>query len=353
MEKYYGKKVICTVLIFIIYILSGCSSEKKHDETVSTQTESETSVTVWEGYDEMFKAATDNNDYFSKLEDGILGASFRIIERPENATICYNGTPIELVYEGKVNYDTTISCLLFINGIPQLYCIDDNDKESYMHPVNASKDESIRVKIQFIPTIGEKGDELDVLVVPVVGASYKPLGAHDPIIPECSAGTVLDMYKLRMEADSTLLNNSIKELKSVKYTKNELGKYIFKRPDGSFENILEDAGFRNMACQNIIDNNKFRLYAEFGGGNGGEYIISAYLNGRVLCSYKAVILSGYDSRVIIDETIEMNEESMKEYDITEFNSFYYVAVPTSIKTNGGRHIQSDVGKVAKNKYVLK
>lgn len=350
------KKRVAIVMICAFVCITGCSNNERMNEKSSVKqeetSEKVTSIDTYNEYVEIFASAKDDNDYSKKYAEGNMTVKFNVVNRPENNTLYYNGNDIQLEIQGSAGFNTTLGCMIYINGIPQKYHTDKEKEKKYLHSFSVEKEQNRSVILYVSPNIGKSGDELNMNIVPVVGSAYRPLGPHDAMKPECDAKMLLDQYKVIMNTNSNVLDASaITDIKNVEYTKNELDELIFTRADGSIENRLEQAAFRNSFTRNVIEDNGLRLFSEFGGGSAGEYIVSAYLNGKVLKMYR-VNLQDYNSRAIVDDTIAFTAETLIEYDIQDYNSFYYIAVPVNNKTNGGKQIQSDVGIVVSGKDVL-
>ncbi len=349
--------VVVWLLVCIISVL-GCDdnleiSGNESENATSKVVEVATSVDGHNQYLELFNVAIDNNDYSKKYENGGLSVEFEIINKPKNSVVIYEGNPISLEINGKVGFDTTIGYLVFINGVPQVYYTDSNNEKLYMHFVAVDKNCVETVVLNIEPNAGKKGEEMNMIIVPLVGAKYRPLGAHDIMKPECGAGMLLAQYKIEMKVDGNVVSDMlVKEVANIAYTEYELSEFIYTRADGSIENKLSTPLFDSQFDRNIIENNKLRLFTEFGGGGAGEYIVCAYVNGILLQSYRCNIVD-YNSRVVINDTITFSEDMIKEYDIKDYNSFYYIAVPVDSKTNGGKQVQSTVGIVVMGKEVLK
>ena len=120
-------------------------------------------------------------------------------------------------------------------------------------------------------------EKLELTIVYVIGAIYRPLGAHDPMQPGCDV-RVLGKYTIDMKAEAQTDNTGIsdkdiKKLEKINYTDYELSQLIKTYSDGSIENQLETVNFRNTYTQSIIENGRLHLFTEFGGAGKGEYII--------------------------------------------------------------------------------
>lgn len=362
MKKRIISSILAVTVILGMISLAGCTkssgtsdknnpTENKTDEIIEEDTAVDTYISQQQAYLELFRSAKDDNDYREKYVGGGLGIRYKVIDKPENNTFIYDGSELQFGFEGEAGWETTLGCLIYINGIPQTYHTDENENEMYLHSFAVEKDKTKSMKIYLTPNVGKAGEELYMQIVNFCGAAYRPLGSHDSLQPEGNAGTTFGPYKISMQVDGDGFNTSnIRNISNKDYTKTELSRLIYTREDGSIKNELEQTNFYNTFSRNIIENNKLHLFAEFGGGKGGEYIICAYLNGKVLKMYKANLPDDYSSRAVIDEYVEFTGEMLKEYDIQDYNIFYFIAMPAN--GNMGERIKSPSSIIASGKEVL-
>ncbi len=352
------KGKLTVLLLCGVLCVTGCSQNKETDaETDSTSaqqgtTEAATSVDDFDEYEALFKNAKDTNVYDEEYE-GSVQVTFGKYTAP-NSTLTYNGEALQLEFSGEASWGTTFGYLVYINGIPQKYHTDASEEELYLHAVPLEKDKKKKVTLFIHPGSGKAGEELDMLIVAVLASGYRPLGPHDTVQPEGDAGTYRYWYKVKMEADAAGSDSyAVSVIDTLTdYTDYELSKLIYTLPDGSLRNDLENAGFKNIHNRTVIEDKKLRLFTQFGGGEeNATYMISAYLNGRVLKTWQ-VTLKDYKSRAVIDEVFTFTDEMLKEYDVSDYNSYYYMAVPLDKKTNNGQQKQSARGIVVSGKEVL-
>lgn len=356
------KKYLLSMVL--ILCLTGCTKNTDKNVKESTEysktcqetvTEKATSVYEYDAYKKLFADAKDSNDYYSKYDNaGGLKSACAWTNKPKDGVITYDGNPIQLELKYEASWDIAWGVLIYLNGIPQKYHTDISDEDRYIHPVSLKKDIEELSKVYFVPNIGNAGDELEMTVVLFCGADYRPLGAHDPLMPEGHPQGASEWCKINMRAKGTGFDEtSITDISELTpYTEYELSQLVCTRPDGSIEDKLKEAGFKNINFQrNAIEDGKLHLFTEFGGGyGGGEYIISAYLNGRLLRMYRANC-DDWRSRAVIRDDVTFTEDMLKEYDIQDYNLFYYMAVPVSKKINTGM-ITSENGSVISGRDVL-
>ncbi len=352
------KRKITVLMLCGILCITGCSQSKKTDaEKGSTSaqegmTEAATSVDDFNEYTELFKNAKDTNIYDEEYK-GNMGVGYDATIS-KNSTLTYNGEALQLGFSCEAGWDTTFGYLVYINGIPQKYHTDVSEEELYLHAVPLEKSKEKKVTLFIHPGSGKAGEELDMLIVPVLASGYRPLGPHDTVQPEGDAGKFHYWYKVKMDADAAGSNSPAVSVidKLTNYTDYELSELIYTNPDGSLHNSLENAGFKNTHYRTVIEDKKLHLFIQFGGGDeSATYMISAYLNGKVLKTWQ-VTLKDYKSRAVIDEVFTFTDEMLEEYDVSDYNSYYYMAVPLDKKTDGGQQKQSTRGIVASGKEVL-
>lgn len=340
-----NKSEILVLFIWLSFCLIGCKStpgSSNNDEI--TENIQETSVDISDKYADIFKQASDTNDYTKIYKNG-LSASFRIVNKPDNGMYEYSGEAIEIKINSQTSFDTTVGYLIYINGIPQKYYTDYDTTLQYMHYYDTKDFTEVTIYVR--PDIGNNGETLNLTVADVIGAAYRPLGAHDPMQPGFDVKTLAG-YKIKINCDAytetnkeTDLINNIEVLSPVNYTAYELGQMIITHSDGTVENKLENLNFVNTQTKSIIENSKLHMFTEFGGNVNGEYSIYVYLNGKLIKSYKTV-LSGYLSRAVINEDIAINEDMANKYEISDYNTLVYIAVPSGNNSKRNDIVVRDV-----------
>lgn len=352
------KLKIKVLMLCGILCVTGCSQNKETDAETSNTYEQQskaevaTSIDVYNEYKELFNKAKDMNVYDEEYK-GNTSVSFGKYTEP-NSTLIYNGEAIQLELSGESSWDTTFGYLVYINGIPQKYHTNISGEKLYLHAIPLENDKEKKVTLFIHPDSGKAGEELDLLIVPVVGAGYRPLGPHDTVQPEGDAGKFHYWYKVKMEANASGSDTHAVSVIDMltDYTEYELSKLIYTLPDGSIQNDLENVGFKSTHYRTVIEDKKLHLFTQFGGGKeNAAYMISAYLNGKVLKTWQ-VTLKDYKSRAVIDEVFTFTDEALEEYDVSDYNSYYYMAVPLDKKTDSGQQKQSSRGIVVSGKEVL-
>lgn len=328
-----NKNIIIIGMGLLIITILGCGDKRENSYIQSSESmvEIQTSVDVENIFADVFQQKKDNNDYLKSYVNN-MRVGIKIINKPEGNTYIYNSEPIAVTVKGNASFDTTLGYLIFINGIPQKYYTDKESSKEYIHsePANEGSDSEMTLYIE--PDKGQAGEKLELTITEVIGAAYRPLGAHDPMQPGCDV-RVLGKYTIDMKAaaqsDNTgISDKDIKKLEKINYTDYELSQLIKTYSDGSIENQLETVNFRNTYTQSVIENGKLHLFTEFGGAGKGEYIINVYLNGELLRTYRTTI-ENYLNRAVIDDYVEFDSDMLSRYSVEEYNTICYVAVPSA------------------------
>lgn len=83
-----------------------------------------------------------------------------IIENDE--VINFSGEPISLTYEiENLGNDISLGLYMSINGILQQYTV--NNQKSISHTINVKKRETKKIDFSFIPNVGKKGEEYNLI----------------------------------------------------------------------------------------------------------------------------------------------------------------------------------------------
>ena len=359
------KRKLAIVLALVVSLCTACSgnSNNKDNNSVNssaainasteTKTEVTTSVDTYNKYAELFDNAKDDSDYMSKYGSGEgshgFGDSYYLDNHPEDGNFYYDGKPIELKFSYSTEVPSTVGVIICVNGMPQRYTTDFSDELLYVHTDTLTKEEKY-MTVYFEPSIGSSGDKLNLNVFAVRGAAYRPLGPHDPMQPEGWTGSFSD-YVLNMQADSVNKQEEYEALEIIDYTESELKSYIKVNHEGVLINQLESAQIRNSFTRLAIEDGKFTIQSEVGGGDAGRYYVSAFLNGRLLKTYTAD-LKNLKSRALLRDTFEVTDDMIKEYNIEDYNFLYILAVPENRAINGGLHLTAS-GMLVSGLEVLK
>lgn len=181
------------------------------------------------------------------MKNSQMKYSFKIENKPEKETIVFKGEPIELRINESVGSNSSCGQLLFVNDIPQKYYINMDEKLDYLHSIDVEKEGT--VTLYYMPQNVKNGDSFILWIVDVIGAKYRPLGAHDAMHPGFDTKILAKYIVIAQnevnEKNEDELVNKIGNLEPLNYTDYELSEYIKTYPDGTVENKLEKVQFRN------------------------------------------------------------------------------------------------------------
>lgn len=258
----------------------------------------------------------------------------------------YQGGEVSLEYtfnaEGK---GKTIGFLLFVNGKPQPYRIDENTEEEYCHifPITDNKSEDF--VIHFTPKEGKKGETLQVIIDGIYHAGYLPdmkntsgWGFYHSHMPM--------EYQLKMKADAsgdaaTATQNIMKDLKvekqkvSRKFLKEELMEQGYSEvttkmlEQGDYHSITFD-GHPEFDYLNVKGKKKVHVVYKICGRSGIAYYTTFFINHQPVSDTVAVKFSKGGMSVI---EADIDIEALKEN-----SAFYAITVPGYT----GRYSESDI-----------
>lgn len=104
-------------------------------------------------------------------ETTMLSYKFGLIDFPENCT--YSGKPVEFdMYYQNGSFEVETGFLIFVNGIPQTYLINDQDESSIMHKFDLAAGERQVIHVSFVPNTGKKGDVMNLQFASMLEPSY-------------------------------------------------------------------------------------------------------------------------------------------------------------------------------------
>lgn len=104
-------------------------------------------------------------------ETTMLSYKFGLIDFPGNCT--YSGEPIEFdMYYQNGSFEAETGFLIFVNGIPQTYLINDQGESSVMHKFDLAAGERRVIHISFEPNTGKKGDVVNLQFASILEPSF-------------------------------------------------------------------------------------------------------------------------------------------------------------------------------------
>lgn len=244
--------------------------------------------------------------------------------------------------EGK---GKTIGFLLFVNGKPQRYRIDDNGEEEYCHIFSIADNKDEDFVIHFTPREGKKGETLQVMIEGIYHAGYLPdmketsgWGFYHSHMPM--------EYQLKMRADASgdaaaVSKNIMKELKaqeqkvSRKFLTEELVEQGYPEvttemlEQGDYHSITYD-GRPKFDYLNVKGKKKVHVVYKVCGRSGVAYRTTFFINHQPV-SDTADVKFSKGGMAVIEADIDI--EALKEN-----GAFYAITVPEYT----GRYSESDI-----------
>ncbi len=294
---------------------------------------------------------TEENPFMQSGEGNFLGAITHGGANPNRADdqsilpYEYNGGEFILDYqftaEGKLN---NIGFLLFLDGKPQAYKINDTDAEyEYLHCFQASDKQEENFSFVFTPNTGKNGDTLNMTVISITNPAFqpdmqetsgygwyhKPLASVFKLHFNEDAPDGNDIYG---ERETIFSNVSVAEEKVTSaFIENELVKHGYSWNGVTMDN-LNDSVYSTISYDgelvydniNLTDKNTLTVRYTICGTAGMRYGVSFFLNHKPISSDEVI---SYDATLskgnlwIIEATIDTSK-------LGDFNTFYAVAVAT-------------------------
>lgn len=351
---------IGVVLLLFMGIFCGCSrysvseSENVLENDSEKQNEPSKKNVEKDGRDD------DKKDSFTKAEEDSQEAygmthGAKKPNRNKDGEIkpfIYQGGEVSLEYtfnaEGK---DKTIGFLLFVNGKPQPYRVDENTKEEYCHifPITDNKDEDF--VIHFTPKEGKKGETLQVIIDGIYHAGYLPdmkttsgWGFYHSHLTE--------EYQLKMKADASGKAAAVSKniMKNLKVEKQKVSRKLLKEelPEQGYPEVttemLEQGDYHSITYDgqpqfdylNVKGKKKVHVVYKICGRSGLAYRTTFFINHQPI-SDTADVKFPKGGMAVIEADIDV--EALKEN-----SAFYAITVPEFTGGYSGSDILLDVLK---------
>jgi hypothetical protein len=273
----------------------------------------------------------------------ILGSLGHSLQKPviidnKKAPLRYDGGDMKIDYQVTASgTGKNVGFLLFIDGIPQPYKIDDETAPyEYLHIFNIENDdEQTNFSFLFTPIVGKTGDSREILVVSIYNPGFKPdmkessgYGGYQSTLEN---SFVIDFHadpdKLPenpvLQASIATENLTYKPVTSDLYS--ELGTDI--TPEIYAERIFPRIfynGETNVYSNLKIENNEnTNIRYELSGKPGSKFITTLYIDHTPLeingeTSFEMDIKDG--EYPVLDVTLDYDK-------LGDFNTFYIIAVP--------------------------
>lgn len=153
------------LLVFGIHFLTACGEDKQTTDISNLQSvEDECSDTQAEDpFDDKQTEGAEGSDVHGAFEKAVDSG---FSENLKSRTLKYNGSKLSIPYEAESEEFLKPGFLIFVDGIPQPYQIDNPDSDyAYLHILNLEQGVKKNFEFLFEPITGKKGDTLDVYIV--------------------------------------------------------------------------------------------------------------------------------------------------------------------------------------------
>lgn len=264
----------------------------------------------------------------------------------------YRGGEFSMEYtfnaEGK---GKTIGFLLFVNGKPQPYRINENTKEEYCHifPITDNKDEDF--VLHFTPKEGKKGETLQVVIDGIYHAGYMP-DMKDTSGWGFYHSHITEEYLLKMKADASGGAVAVpeKKMKGLKIEKQKVSRQFLKEelPEQGYPEVttemLEQGDYHSITYDgqpqfdylNVKGKKKVHVVYKICGRSGLAYRTTFFINHQPVSDTVDVKFSK-GGMAVIEADIDI--EALKEN-----SAFYAITVPEFAERYSEGDISLDVLK---------
>lgn len=321
------RSIMVPLLWGLLLSLTACGNY-----TIPDSTPSSSQVTDANPFEEV----EDMAGFLATLTHGAVSPEFS--ESGERLPFEYDGGEFQLEYQYSVSGKLdTIGFLLFLDGKPQPYKVDDSAADyAYCHTFAAGEEQTF--SFLFEPVTGSAGDLLTLTVVSITNPDFRP-------DMESTSGygwyhkTLDSNFQIHINSDAPathpgyppvreiFLQNEVREKKiTAQYVETELPKFGW---GGVSMDTLEDDVYYTLSYEgNIVYNNlrsdqPVTLRYTMCGAAGETYLVAFYLdhqpvkiNGDTSCS----VTWGKGGVIEIEALIDPDK-------LERFNTFYCVAVP--------------------------
>lgn len=306
------EKIKMFIAIALMFTLCACSNQEELPIIEDVTTEADNPFAIGGGSDTI-----------------MLSYKFGLVDFPEKCT--YSGEPIEFdMYYQNGSFDVETGFLIFVDGIPQEYCVNDKDESSFMHKFNLEAGERRVTKISFVPNTGEKGDELNLQFASILEPSYiteqnENYGNNHRLLE-------LTPSALAFEADSP---------------KTDFSEYCIEKNELIDDDIINRY---SLTSASAADTHTLMLYDSFGdvdifSKDSGSILLTLEDFGGEGAQYRTTIFID-NNPVKIDNNFDYADYFIKEGNYirqeikipvnnsTEKHSIYAISVPTAANSSG-------------------
>lgn len=272
-------------------------------------------------------------------EEVMFAYGFGLDSPKHEERIVFTGEPIEIEYYINNNGSPmSAGLLMFVNGIPQPYCVSGSNTTTYMHIQEVEKDKRVTVSISFVPICGKTGEKVSVRFLSILNPQIRPdqlnyLFGHTNRMTTFMARTI----EMQTDADANHTEFSILD-NQRDMTQEEIDQVIYVDSKGNTVNKMECFHFvaRNtenpsLSYLNVYDQ-KIEYTLQGYGGPAAEYLIIPYINQIPVLTATYPCLMSIESGTKLysqDMTLSMEAIDKTQYKIGEYNTIYFLAIPLS------------------------
>ena len=263
------------IFIFMIYAFSGCANSTEANQLISDE-------------------HLHNKSYYfePKIND-------------DNHTYVYNGNTIHssyLIHGGEEN--TEIGLFLLINGIPHKFHISNiSTEDKFMNVIDIEKDGHMEIEVSLDPTIGTKGDILNVDIFSIKSPSYD---LASEAVEERSDHILYQGTGFKIEIEEDTINTICNGLDN--YTLNPITKE-------------ERANYNTDDGSNMLDN--FSFFALQQDMETSQIISTDGMANAVFRSFGAESNNCKTTLFINHEPVRIMDSDYLEYEVNENNEVLF------------------------------
>jgi hypothetical protein len=325
---------LLAVLALIVMVAGGCATKSPDANTPSGGESSE-------HIDNPFEQSGDDDP------SGVMGSSIghglfepALDENNERIPLQYSGGEMEIKYHVNASgKGKNVGFLVFLDGIPQPYKIDDHDAPyEYMHLFNIEEDEKdYPFTFIFTPITGKRGEQGNLTFLSVYNPSFRPdmketvsYGNYHSILPYSSK---LDFGENAGELTDTPIPMGVISGNALTYepVTNDLLEMLSAGTEVTPE-IFEDNVFqliyyngattpaRNLKVEAV---ETLKITYKLCGSAGARYRTTFYIDHEPIASADGI----YTQTDIKKGEISVVEAELDISALPDFSTFYAVSVP--------------------------
>lgn len=312
------KRKILVMSMITMMVLCSCGKKNHEDDKQKFSREMESYLSEEEemstlSYDDIVNNTSYGSDYSDCInnDDGTCSIDLTI----DNGDV-----------------DVELGVYLFINGDMQKYTIDKNTESSFMHSFDVEKKTNKTFRLTFKPIVSKKSENYYVRLCNMLNPNSIP-NSRDY---QYGINTYITGGFPRKISSKNIrvVEKKVSVYKSTEMSEDKIKKYQYTDDRGNFRDKLSSASFelveKNGEYTNCLNIGEESILYNFRamGGMKCSYNIYAFINNRCINEYNAIEFDLEGETSEINETIDMNLNSIiEELNINKFNSFYVIACP--------------------------